>query len=761
MNALAGLSALVVLGLVPAAPEGESIADRLLPRPQRLEALGGELRIIDDGAPAACIVAPRPSARAIALGVRQLNDRLVELGGEALPVLSAEAAAGRADTIVWLGTRDDLSGLRRLLHGRSVSLPDATDVPDGYLLECIRVPGRHVVACVGQDERGCYYALQTLLQLLHRGWADVEMPRVRIADWPAFRLRLVKVSATRCDPDVVARYAELLQGWKINLFALQYHRESDGTWREPSARYRQVIERVGRTAREGGVLEPGLFVCPYFPPRLDATRPEDVQAYLQRLRWGLELGFRWVEVDFNDWARWDRLSDAERARFDDAGSYMAHLTNAVYEALRREFPRTGIIVCPMIGWYHGRAREGLATLCQSIPEDVLVYWTGPQVRSRHITGDQLREWTETTGRKPFLWDNTIYAHFQPYWVGYAFNAYQNAFPEELRELLAGPGIHLNATATPHYLPGIMTFADFMWNPDAYDPHRSIRNALRLCWGEDAPDAANEVQQHLIALRRHLYEAKRGWVRFNRRTAERMVDELERAVERLGEVAADPRLTQHLKSTMVAEARSDVVSFEPPDKLRPRPPVTPRPLADGVVNGSVEELADGSPVGWSLYRGAGGAELVVSDDAHSGRHSACLHATEWYHNPEHPMHGDRRWINVALIHGSEEGGMHGTDAYDVQPETTYRCSFYLKSDAPSVAVEFQGWSEGFAAGNRHLLRSKLSSITPTGRWQRYEATFTTWFDTRKFALKIGLQGYADEAMRLGRVWVDDVAIAPAD
>ncbi|MGC9319804.1 MAG: beta-N-acetylglucosaminidase domain-containing protein [Armatimonadota bacterium] len=761
MNALAGLSAVILFGLVPTASESDQISDRLLPRPQRLQSLGGTVRIIDDGAAAACIVTPQAPTRAIALGVRQLNTRLTEQGGQALPELPVEAASGQAGTVVWLGTRDHLSGLRRLLHGRSVALPPNSNVADGYLLECLRIPGRHIIACVGHDDRGCYYAVQTLLQLLERAGPDVRMPRVRIVDWPAFRLRLVKVSATRSDPEIVARYAEVLPRWKLNLFALQYHRESDGTWREPSPRYRQVIERVGRTAREGGVLEPGLFLCPYFPPRLDATEPEDIEAYLARLRWGLQLGFRWVEIDFNDWARWDRLSDAERARFEDAGRYMAHVTNAVYDAVRRQFPQAGVIVCPMIGWYHGRPRQGLATLCQSIPEDVLVYWTGPQVRSRHITRDQLREWTETTGRKPFLWDNTLYAHFQPYWVGYAFNAYRNAFPDDLPELLAGPGIHLNANATPHYLPGMMTFADYMWNPGAYDPDRSIRNALRLCWGEGAPDAAHDVQERLIAVRRHLYEAERGWVRFDAQKALGMVDELERAVERLGAVAGDTDLAVHLASTMVAQARADVTGFKPPDEVQPRPPVTPRPLAAGVVNGSVERLSDGSPVGWSLYTGAGEAELIVSDDAHSGRRSACLHATEWYHNPDHPTHGDRRWINAALIHGSEEGGMHGTDAYDVDPETTYRCSFHLKSDAPGVVVEFQGWSEGFAPGNRHLLRSGLSSITPTDRWRRYETTFTTWFDTRKFALKIGLQGYADEGMRLGKVWVDDVAIQPAD
>lgn len=762
MPTLRALCALCVLIATVSVSHGaDTLADRLLPRPHRLTRLSGSVRLTDNGAARACIARADAESAAIDLGIEELNAAIEASGGEPLAVVTPEEAARRRDGVVWVGTRAQAGSLRELLGGRVVEIPPEARVADGYVIECTRVPGRHIVACMGEDERGCYYGLQTLIQALDSDGRDVELPRIFVADRPTYRVRLVKVSGTKGDRAVAAEYAKLLPRYGINVYALQYHDERDGSWREPSEEFLRLVEAVGTTAVEGGVLEPALFVCPYFPPQIDVTEADDVEAYLDRFRHALEHGFRWVEVDFNDWGRWDELSEAERERFENAGAYMAHLTNIVHDRLREQFPDTGVILCPMIGWYHGEAKPEMTPLCREIPGDVLVYWTGPRVRSRHITQKQVRAWTEVTGRKPFLWDNTIYAHFQPYWVGYAFNPYRNVFPEDFHELLAGPGVHLNANAAPHYLPGMMTFADFLWNPDAYDPARSIRNALRLCWGEAAPEVAQSVQDRLVAIHRLLYEAGRGWVAFDREEALAMVDELEQAVERLAEVADDERLGNHLRGEMVASARSAVESFEPPHELTPRPPVTERPLSEGVVNPSAEELADGRPVGWSLYTGAGVVELTVSDDAHSGDRSVCVQATEWYHNPEHAVHGDRRWINVALVHGSELGGFDGSDAYDVAPASEYRFSFWLKGDAPEALVELQGWWRGFAPGSRHNLPCDLDVIVPTDEWTRYEGTFTTYFDTRKVALKIGLRGYADEGMRLGTLCVDDVMIEPVE
>ncbi len=734
------------------ADEGRPI---LLPAPKRVTWLNGRLPVSDSAQAQACVIEAGGDSKAIDTGIRQLNQALVELGARPLPVIKTPED-DTAALLAWVGTEAELPELSELVP-QATAIPEEARVPDGYVLRWLRAGGRQVIACIGYDDRGCYYGLQTLIQLLQAGESGVSVPRVGIVDWPTYRIRLVKVSATAGEPETRLHLARVLPRYKLNVYALQYHAERDGTWREPSEQYQAAIEQVGDIGQQDGVLEPGLFLCPFLNPRIDVTRPDDIRAYVDRLTWGIEHGCKWIEVDFNDWAKWEYLSDAEKARFADTGEFSAYLVNEAYRGVRDTHPDVGVIVCPMIGWYHGPAKPELAGLCRMIPEDVLVYWTGPVVRSRRIQEREIADWTARTGRKPFLWDNTIYAHFQPYWVGYAFNPYYNRFPSSLPELLAGPGIHLNSSAEPHYLPGFLTFADYMWNPEAYDPQRSIRRALELCWGKEAPDAAQALQERLISLHRMLYEAGKGWEVYDRERADRMLADVAQAIGRLGEVADDPSLGEFLERTMLAEARRAIESFEPPEKLSPRPQAVTHPLVDGVVNPSAEEFVDGKPVGWSLYTGAGSAELTVSPDAHSGEYSLCLEATRWYHDPSHPVHGDRNWINVAAMHGTEAGGMAGWDAYDVEPDRQYRCSFWLKGDVPGVKVVFQGWSMGMGAGARHELEADLAETEPTDDWREYTATFRTDFDTVKLALKIGILGYEDEGMRLGRIWVDDVVM----
>ena len=749
----------VILGLLGSLGFLAAAAEKaiLLPTPKRVTWLSGRLRIADAKKALACFVGPAAGAPAVAAGIAQVNERLEGIGGWRLRVT---AAADESEGIIWVGTRAHLPQLAKLL-GKEQKLPREMCVADGYVLRCEKVGDREAVLCIGHDERGCYYALQTLGQLLSANGQAVSLPWVEIVDWPTYRLRLVKVSATKDDPDVAVRLARLLPRYKLNVYGLQYHPEKGGTWRQPSERYRRVIEKVGEIAKQEAVLEPGLFLCPFFRPPIDLTKKEDVQLYIDRFRWGLGRGCKWIEIDFNDWGTWARLPDAEKALFDDAGDFMATVSNTVYKAIRKDFPDAGVIACTTPSYYRGSAKPELVRFCEAVPEDVLIYWTGPVTRSRRITREQILDWTKKTGRKPFLWDNTLYAHFQPFWVGYAFNPYFNRFPDDLPELLDGPGIHLNASARAYYLPGFLTFADYTWNPEAYNPRASIRNALELLWGRKAPDAAQAVQDRLVALHKWLYEAGKGWRRFDRAEADGLLAALDVATQRLADIAGDPTLAAELRADFVGRARQAIEKFEPPKKLQPRPQTIKRSLSKGCVNPSAEEIADGKPVGWSLYTGAGKAKLVVSAQAHSGKHSACLHATQWYHNPAHATHGDRKWINVALVHGSEGRGFDGRDAYDVEPGKGYRCSFWLKGDVPRVSVQFQGWSAGMGSSFRHPLESDLPEIHPTKDWKQVAATFHTGFDTRKLAVKLGILGYEDEGARLGRIWVDDIAIEPTD
>ena len=689
-----------------------------------------------------------PGSRAVATGVEQLDERMAALGGTRL----AREGTGNG---VLVGTRADLTELVRLA-GDGADLPADARRPDGYAVRCFNdADGNGVAVCLGFDERGCYYALQTLGQLLRRDGDSVTVPACEIVDWPSFPVRLVKNSATRGAPAVVEKIARTLPRYKINVYALQYHKERNGTWREPSEKYVRNIATVGEIARSEGVLDPALFLCPFFPPKIDLTRAEDIRLYVERLKWGVRQGYKWVEIDFNDWGTWEQLNQAEREEFGDLADYMARLTNAAYEGVRAEAPDLGVILCTDPPCYRGHPKPNLVKVCGSIPEDILVYWTGPVTRSRTISERQVREWTAATGRKPFLWDNTIYSHFQPFWVGYALNPYHNYFPPNLADLLEA-GVHLNSTATELYLPGMLTFADFVWNPEGYGPERSIRNAMFLCWGDAGGAAGVRVRERLGDVHRMLTEATAGMSEFDKTAALAALEQLRDEAQRLGEITENAALARELQRAIVVNAEKAIQDFTPPTANRS---YVRKPLAEGVLNGGAEDVVEGRPRNWCLYSGGAKAEATADKDAHSGQYSARLRAVDWYHDPKHLTHGDRKWLNVALIHGSDADGYVGADAYDVDPGTMYRCRFWLKGDTAAVKVTAQGWGMGFAAGRRITLDTFPADIVPTEAWTRHEVRFQTSFHTRKVAIKFGILGYEDSGARLGTVRIDDLSIEP--
>jgi len=146
-----------------------------------------------------------------------------------------------------------------------------------------------------------------------------------------------------------------------------------------------------------------------------------------------------------------------------------------------------------------------------------------------------------------------------------------------------------------------------------------------------------------------------------------------------------------------------------------------------------------PLGWGCYNGAGTAQWgATAEQAHGGKKS-----------------------NAVTLGAT--AGYSGADAFDAQPNTTYRFSFWLKGKGfkGELNVYGQGWKDPVdkAAGRQNLL-STLSAVRPTDQWQQYEGTLTTAPDTRKVALFIQAYGNKKTAPVGATVWVDDVSLGPA-
>jgi hypothetical protein len=153
-------------------------------------------------------------------------------------------------------------------------------------------------------------------------------------------------------------------------------------------------------------------------------------------------------------------------------------------------------------------QHDLNYLGANLPEDVYVIWCGPNVRSRKITLDDLKYWTdELKGRVPFLWDNTIYSH-HPFTSTPLFTAYENIFPIDFSNHTAGNGMFVNGdTNAEDSRAAMITVNDYLWNPSSYNPIQSINSALERNYGKKLVEPLLEFKTVELGLRKTIGERK--------------------------------------------------------------------------------------------------------------------------------------------------------------------------------------------------------------------------------------------------------------
>ena len=147
---------------------------RLTPTPQRLFWLpaDGNFKLTKE---VSIVVSDGVAGRALT-GPRMLAREAREVAGFQPPIVDeSRFKAGRA---LHVGTRR----ARKALRGAGLSIPEN---PEGYAL----LVSPDIVAVAGRTERGPFYGVMTLLQLLARYPSGPEVLAAKVEDWPDLPLR--------------------------------------------------------------------------------------------------------------------------------------------------------------------------------------------------------------------------------------------------------------------------------------------------------------------------------------------------------------------------------------------------------------------------------------------------------------------------------------------------------------------------------------------------------------------------------------------
>lgn len=355
-------------------------------------------------------------------------------------------------------------------------------VSGAYLLNI----GPKGIDITGYDERGAFYALQTLRQILDSPVSEggTRLPMMVINDYPEMKYRGV-VEGFYGTPWSHAVRLSLLDFYGRNKLSDYLYGPKDDpyhstpNWREPyPADQAKRISKLVEAAKRNRVN----FIWAIHPGQDIKWNKEDYDNLVNKFNMMYDLGVRSFAIFFDD-------IDGEGTNPHRQVELLNNLTN---DFVKAKGDVTNLIVCPTDYsqlWAKPGPEGPLAVYGRELNKDVEVFWTGAVVCS-DLTPETL-EFVDTRIQRPAL-----------YWWNYPVTDYCKHI------LLQGPVYGLDTNLTADQVIGIESnpmehgeasklalygVADYAWNPRAYNPIDNWERGLAYMM----PDAAEAYRTFAI------------------------------------------------------------------------------------------------------------------------------------------------------------------------------------------------------------------------------------------------------------------------
>ncbi len=213
----------------------------------------------------------------------------------------------------------------------------------------------------------------------------------------------------------------------------------------------------------------GIQYCFSMNPNLCSKRfindgdPQSVDQLYQHYAWMQGLGVRWFNISLDD------ITQGINA------SGQAKVVNEILRRLRVKDPGVQMIFCPTFYWGDGTEKDQqpyLEILAAELDKEVYFFWTGDAVVGK-ISRKGADTFRRISGHRLFLWDNyPVNDNTPTMHLGPVIDR-----DSDLGEIVDGyMGNPLCKQNEANRLP-LATCADYSWNPAAYDPARSIGQAI--------------------------------------------------------------------------------------------------------------------------------------------------------------------------------------------------------------------------------------------------------------------------------------------
>ena len=379
-----------------------------------------------------------------------------------LKKLFADKQPGKNGIRISIGEKGDKS-----VHKYTHLIPK---YDEGYYLSI----NEEEIVLAGNDERGTYYALQTLAQLLKDG----KLPEVEIKDYPSIRYRGVVEGFYGTPWSHQARIKQLkFYGEnKMNTYIYgpkddPYH--SAPNWRLPYPEKEAAqLQELVTVANDNEVD----FVWAIHPGQDIKWNQEDRDFLIAKFEKMYQLGIRSFAVFFDDISGEGTNPQKQ-----------AELLNYIDENFVQTKPDvTPLIMCPTEynkSWANPDGNY-LTTLGDNLNPSIQIMWTGDRVVS-DITRDGIDWINERIKRPAYIWWNfPVSDYVRDHLLLGPVYGNDTTIAKQMSGFVTNPMEHAEASKIAIY--GVASYA---WNPTKYDTWRTWKEAIRTI----LPNAAEELE----------------------------------------------------------------------------------------------------------------------------------------------------------------------------------------------------------------------------------------------------------------------------
>jgi hexosaminidase len=189
----------------------------VIPQPRNVEFISGKIKLDNTTE----IIVSNTATTSDIFSAGLIQQKVNELGGLSLQVINSNqvnlASPAKSKSIkILLGNPDQWSELDTELKSRGLNLsPELGN--EGYLLHI----DSQKIHIIGTTDRGIFYGVQTLLQLMKKKGGNIYLPQVIIQDYPLFKIRGISDDISRGQISTLADFKKIIRqlaAYKINFY---------------------------------------------------------------------------------------------------------------------------------------------------------------------------------------------------------------------------------------------------------------------------------------------------------------------------------------------------------------------------------------------------------------------------------------------------------------------------------------------------------------------------------------------------------------